>query len=73
MLFVSLFAYRTDKELKEYLFSNVEMFNYNVMGDGQKFYDQLIKNDQITYDNIQKIAIGQQMTMKLIDYLIIFV
>ena len=73
MLFVSLFGYRTDKELKEYLFSNVEMFKYNVMGDGQKFYDQLIKNDQITYDNIQKIAIGQQMTMKLIDYLIIFV
>ena len=49
------------------------MFNYNIMGDGQKFYDQLIKNDQITYDNIQKIATGQQMTMKLIDYLIIFV
>ena len=73
MLFVSLFGYRTDKELKEYLFSNVEMFKYNVMGDGQKFYDQLIKNDQITYDNIQKIATGQQMTMKLIDYLIIFV
>ena len=29
------------------------------MIDGRKFFDQPMKNDQITYDNIQKIAAGQ--------------
>ena len=29
------------------------------MIDGKSFFDQLIKNDKITYDNIRKIASGQ--------------
>ena len=29
------------------------------MIDGQDFFDQLVKNDLITYDNIQKSAVGQ--------------
>ena len=29
------------------------------MIDGKNFFDQPIKNDKITYDNIRKIATGQ--------------
>ena len=35
------------------------MKGYNVMIDGQNIFDQTVKNDLRTYDNIQKIAIGQ--------------
>ena len=30
------------------------------MIDGQNYFDQLVGNDLITYDNIQKIATGQR-------------
>ena len=35
------------------------MKNYNVMIDGQNFFDQPIRNNLITFDNIRKIATGQ--------------
>ena len=35
------------------------MKDYNVMIDGRNFFDQTIKNDLKTYDNIRKIATGQ--------------
>ena len=38
---------------------NVEIKDYNVMIDGKNFFDQPIKNDKITYENIRKIATGQ--------------
>ena len=34
----------------------VEIKYYNVMIDGQKFFDQPVKNNLRTYDNFQKIA-----------------
>ena len=37
----------------------VEMKNYNVIIDARNFFDQPIKNDLKTYDNISKIATGQ--------------
>ena len=37
----------------------VEVKNYNVVIDGQNFFDQPVKNSLITYDNIGKIATGQ--------------
>ena len=48
-----------------------EITNYNVMIDGQKFFDQPLRNDLITHDNILKIAIGQggdYTTGCLLDY-----
>ena len=30
------------------------------MIDGKNVFDQLVKNDKITYENIRKIAIGQR-------------
>ena len=41
------------------------------MIDGKNIFDQLIKNDEITYDNIRKIATGQgddYTTSCLLDY-----
>ena len=35
------------------------MKDYNVMIDGRNFFDQPIKNDFKTYDNIRKAATGQ--------------
>ena len=44
---------------------------YNVMIDGRNFFDQPIKNDLKTYNNIRKIANGQgdyYTTGCLLDY-----
>ena len=30
------------------------------MADGQNFFDQPVKNDLRTYDNVRKITIGQE-------------
>ena len=37
----------------------VEIKDYDVIIDGRNFLDQPIKNDKVTFDNIQKIATGQ--------------
>ena len=41
------------------------------MIDGKNFFDQPIKNDKVTYENIRKIAVGQggdYTTCCLLDY-----
>ena len=38
---------------------NVEIKDYNVMIDGKKIFDQPVKNNKITYENIRKNATGQ--------------
>ena len=44
---------------KQSYFPTVEIKDYNVMIDGRNFFDQPIKNNLKTYDNIRKIATGQ--------------
>ena len=39
-----------------YYLPNVEIKNYNIVINGENFFDQPIKNKKITYDNIRKIA-----------------
>ena len=41
------------------------------MIDGRNFFDQPVKNNLITYDNIRSIATGQEMTTQLVAYYII--
>ena len=56
---------------KRYHIPNVEIKDYNVMIDGKNFFDQPIRNDKVTYENIRKIAIGQgddYTTGCLLDY-----
>ena len=54
-----------------YYLPNVEIKNYNVMINGENFFDQPIKNNKATYENIRKIATGQgddYTTGCLLDY-----
>ena len=47
------------------------MKDYNVMTDGKNFFNQPIKNDKTTHENIRKIATGQgddYTTVCLSDY-----
>ena len=56
---------------KRYYIPNVEIKDYNVMIDGKNVFDQPIKNDKVTYENIRKIATGQgdyYTTGCLLDY-----
>ena len=52
-LFVLSFENNTDRKLHtKYYIPKVEMKDYNVVINGRNFFDQLIKNDLKTYDNI---------------------
>ena len=54
-----------------YYLPNVEIKNYNVMINGENFFDQPVKNNKLTYENIRKIATGQgddYTTACLLDY-----
>ena len=60
---------RTDHE-KSYL-PTVEIKYYNIMINGENFFDQPIKSNKVTYENIRKIATGQgddYTTGCLLDY-----
>ena len=45
---------------KGYYLPSVEIKNYNVMINGENFFDQPIKDNKVTYENIRKIAIGKR-------------
>ena len=56
---------------KGYYLANVEIKDYNIMINGENFFDQPIKNNKVTYENIRKIATGQgddYTTGCLLDY-----
>ena len=42
-----------------YYLSNVEIKDYNIMINGENFFDQPLKNNKITCENIRKVATGQ--------------
>ena len=44
---------------KRYYIPNVEIKDYNVMINGKNVFDQPVKNNETTYENIRKIANGQ--------------
>ena len=71
-LFVLSFEINTGPaSYKKYYLPQVEIKDYNVMIDGRNFLDQPVKNNLRTYDNIQKIAAGQEddyTTGYLLDY-----
>ena len=41
-----------------YYLPNVEIKDYNIMINGENFFDQPIKNNKVTYEKIRKIATG---------------
>ena len=71
-LFVLAFEnddHRTSDE--QYYLATVEIKDYNIMINGENFFNQAIKNNKVTYENIRKIDIGQgddYATGCLLDY-----
>ena len=66
-------AYENDTQrtsAKGYYLPNLEIKDY-IMINGEKFFDQPIKDNKVTYENIRKIATGQgddYTTGYLLDY-----
>ena len=71
-LFVLAFENDDDRTSDDrYYLPTVKIKDYNIVINGENFFDQPIKNNKITYDNIRKIAIGQgddYTTGCLLDY-----
>ena len=44
---------------ERYYIPTVEIKDYNIMINGENFFDQPIKNNKVTYENIRKIATSQ--------------
>ena len=72
MLFVLAFENDDDRTSDDqYYLPTVEIKDYNIMINGENFFDQSIKNSGVTYENIRKIATGQgddYTTGCLLDY-----
>ena len=45
---------------KRYYIPNVEIKDYKVMIDRKNFFDQPVKNNKVTYENIRKITSAQK-------------
>ena len=71
-LFVLAYENYTQRaSAKGYYLPNVEIKNYNVMINGENFFDQPIKKNKVTYENIRKLVTGQgddYTTGCLLDY-----
>ena len=71
-LFVLAFENDDDRTSnEEYYLPIAEINDYNIMINGENFFDQSIKNNKVTYDNIRKVATGQgddYTTGCLLDY-----
>ena len=71
-LFVLAFENDNDRKSdEEYYLPTIEIKDYNIVINSENFFDQPIKNNKITYDNIRKIATGQgddYTTGCLLDY-----
>ena len=54
-----------------YYLPTVEIKDYNIMINGENLFDQPVKNNEVTYENVRKIATGQgddYTTGCLLDY-----
>ena len=59
-LFILAFENHTQRTSHSgYYLPNVEIKNYNVMINGENVFDQLVKDNKVTYKNIRKIVSGQ--------------
>ena len=71
-LFVLAFEGNNNRTARNsYYLPTVEIKDYNIMINGENFFDQPIKNNKVTYENIRKIATGQgddYTTGCLLDY-----
>ena len=58
-LFVLAFENDTQRtSAKTYYLRNIESKEYNVMINEEKFFDQTVKDNKVTYENIRKLSTG---------------
>ena len=71
-LFVLAFENDTQRRSHSgYYLPNLEVKDYNIMINGEKFFDQPLKSNKVTYENIRKTTIGKgddYITGCLLDY-----
>ena len=71
-LFVLAFENDTQKtSAKDYYLPDVEIKDYNIMINGEHFFDKPVKDNKVTYENITKVATGKgddYTTGCLLDY-----
>ena len=71
-LFVLAFENDTQRaSAKGYYLPNVEIKDYNIMINGENVFDQPVKDNKVTYENLTKVAIGtgdDYTTGSLLDY-----
>ena len=66
-LFVLAFENDDDRiSDNEYYLPTVEIKDYNIVINGQNFFDQPIKNNNVTYNNIRKIVQVKEMIIQLV-------
>ena len=59
-LFVLAFENDTQRTSHSgYYLPNVEIKDWNVMINGENFFDQPIKNNKVTYENVRNVSTGQ--------------
>ena len=71
-LFVLAFEDDGQRTSNKILYSKYRNKRYNVMVDGKNLFDQQVKNNKLTYENIGKIATGQgddYTTACFLDYI----
>ena len=66
-LFVLAFENDTQRTSHSgYYLPNVELRDYNIMINGEKFFDQPVKDDKVTYENIKKMLLVKKMITQLV-------
>ena len=66
-LFVLPFENEDDRKVHtEYYFSEVEIKDYNVVIDEKNIFDQTIKSNMKTYNNIKKLEQVKMMIIQLV-------
>ena len=69
ILFVLSFENKNDRTVHtKYYLPTVEVKDYNVIIDGKNLFDQPVKNDLGTYDNIQKLHLAKEMIILMVAY-----
>ena len=69
ILFVLSFENKNDRTVHtKYYLPTAELKDYNVIIDGKNLFDQPVKNDLGTCDNIKKLQLAKEMIILLVAY-----
>ena len=69
-LFVLRFENDTQRISAEgYYLPNVEIKDYNIMINGENFFDQPVRDNKVTYENIRKLLLINEMITQLVVFI----